>query len=93
MKTTVIHGNPKFRLFVKRLSSGKYQVKFKVVEGSRKGVYGYVLVPSGTTLKEVVSTIKVKILSFSTTDSYYHQHLYSLGKYEQMTYPLMVSKS
>lgn len=85
--------NCKFRLFVKKLSSGKFQVKFKVAEGEKKGVYGYVLVHSETTLKEVTKIIESRILWYRHSDNYYHQHLYSLGKLKQISKPLLVCRA
>ena len=85
--------NARFRLSVKKLSSGKFQVKYRMTEGSAEGIYGYILVPSGTTLKEVVGIIRSRISLFNNSDGFYHQHLYSLGKFKQAHEPLMVCKS
>ena len=93
MSISNIPANSKFRLFVKKLSSGKFQVKFKIVEGDKKGLYGYVLVHPGTTLKEVVKVIESRMLHFGSFDSFHHQHLYSLGKFEQVSMPLTVCRT
>jgi len=84
--------NSRFKLSVKKLSSGKFQVKYRMTEGITDGIYGYVLVSSGTTLREVVGIIRSRVSFFSNSDEFYHQHLYSLGKYKQESGPLMVCK-
>ncbi|HYG37818.1 MAG TPA: hypothetical protein VD908_04330 [Cytophagales bacterium] len=57
----------KFKISSKKLSSGKCQVKFSLKEEKRKEVYGYALVDSKLTLKEVVDhlTYQIKTRSFS----------------------------
>ena len=48
----------KLKLETKKLLSGKYQVKFYILDGSDTDQYGYVLAEPDTTLKEVVHKIQ-----------------------------------
>lgn len=70
----------KLRLSSKRLSSGKCQVKFFASMKGYKDLYGYVLVDSELTLREVVVRIKDKLLSIQQTGDFHHIHLYSIGR-------------
>lgn len=47
----------KLKLSSKRLKSGKYQVKFYLTKPEHEGLYGYLLTPGGTSVKEVVTRI------------------------------------
>ena len=47
----------KLRLETKKLNSGRYQVKFYVVNGGPAYKYGYMLAEADMTLKEVVLKI------------------------------------
>ena len=69
-------GRRKFRLMIRVLTSGKYQVTFEETGTDRDGLYGYVLVNAETTIREVVSQIRSGIFRYNHPD----QHLYSLGK-------------
>lgn len=71
--------NYKLKLYSKRLKSGKCQIKFVVSSPDTSGVYGYLLVESGSTLKEVVNTIEDEMRFIERGDSYYHAHLYNLA--------------
>ena len=64
----------------KRLQSGKCQVKFYVSGDVLNNLYGYTLVDSKATLKQVVSQIKVKLSSIKDYSNYYQQGLFSIGK-------------
>jgi hypothetical protein len=70
----------KLRLFSKRLSSGNYQITFHAKKENEDKKYGHVLVPKGSSLKEVVLTIRSELRQMRNGDNYYHGHLYSLGK-------------
>lgn len=69
----------KLKLYSKKLRSGKCQIKFIISSSSQRGLYGYMLVESGSTLREVVSTIEHEIRYIEQRDSYYHSHLYNLA--------------
>lgn len=72
--------NMQLKIESKKLHSGKCQVKFYFTGEAGRGVYGYTLVDSGTTLKDVVVQIKQKLSSISGYENYYQNHLFSLGK-------------
>lgn len=69
------------RLKSKKLKSGKCQVKFYATIKERKDMYGYVLVDSDKTLKDVVINIKEKLRAIRQTRDFHHLHLYSIGKW------------
>lgn len=68
------------KLSSKKLQSGKCQVKFYANVHDRKDMYGYVLVDSDKTLKDVVIKIKEKLRTIRQTREFHHLHLYSIGK-------------
>lgn len=70
----------KLKLTSKKLRSGKCQVKFFATVRERKEMYGYVLVDSEKTLKDVVVNIKEKLHTIRQTRDFHHLHLYSIGK-------------
>lgn len=74
--------SPEFKLKLKskKLGSGKLQVKFFSTFLNQKEIYGYLLVESKTTLKEVVEEIYNKLNRIQEDQDYYHSHLYSVGK-------------
>jgi uncharacterized UPF0160 family protein len=70
----------KLKLSSKKLSSGKCQVKFYATVRGQRDLYGYVLVEADQTLKEVVTSIKRKLITIHHTRDFHHIHLYSIGK-------------
>ncbi len=70
----------KLKLSTKKLNSGKCQVKFYASVKERKDLYGYVLVDSDKTLKDVVSRIQDKLNVIRSSREFQHIHLYSIGK-------------
>mgnify|MGYP002651923282 FL=1 len=68
------------KLTSKKLQSGKCQVKFFANVHDRRDMYGYVLVDSDKTLKDVVIKIKEKLRTIRQTREFHHLHLYSIGK-------------
>lgn len=73
----------KLRISSKRLNSGKCQVKFHAYAVHQKNLYGYVLVDSDRTLKEVVVKIREKLMSIQQARDFHHIHLYSIGQRSQ----------
>ena len=51
----------KFKVYPKKLSSGKCQVKFVVRSEEAKEMYGYILVDSKVTLKEVIENLEYQL--------------------------------
>ncbi len=70
----------KLKLSSKRLTSGKCQVKFTASVDNREDYYGYVLVESNHTLKEVVLRIKDKLTTIRNNRDFHQMHLFSIGK-------------
>lgn len=58
---TILDDYFKLRISPKRLSSGRYQVKFFATIQPDKEVYGYLLAESGETLKSVTTRIKKRL--------------------------------
>jgi hypothetical protein len=77
----------KLRLFSKKLESGNYQIKFHARKENQQKKYGYVLVPEGSTLRDVVGMIRTEL---SKGELYHHGHLYSLGKPSQRNHNLVI---
>jgi hypothetical protein len=69
----------KIRIFSKKLSSGKCQVKFYFTSIKGKPYYGYMLVESGKTVRDVLDMILDKTKHIDQPDRYYHNHLYNVG--------------
>ena len=62
------------KLTSKKLQSGKCQVKFYANVHDRRDMYGYVLVDSDKTLKDVVIKIKEKLRTIRQTREFHHNH-------------------
>lgn len=80
----------KLKLYSKKLKSGKCQIKFVISTSSEKGMYGYILAESGSTLREVVSTIEHEVRFIEQGDSYYHSHLYNLANKPKRRDPILI---
>ncbi|MBL3658473.1 hypothetical protein [Fulvivirga sediminis] len=70
----------KLKLYSKKLKSGKCQIKFVVSSSNQSRWHGYMLAESGSTLKEVVSSIEEEMRYIDAKDAYYHSHLYNLAE-------------
>ncbi|NQW26439.1 MAG: hypothetical protein HQ474_00890 [Flammeovirgaceae bacterium] len=68
------------KLESKKLSSGKCQVKFFASFHKKKPFYGYLLVDSACSLKDVVHRIREKLTFIECQRDYQQTHLYSIGK-------------
>lgn len=73
----------KLRITSKKLSSGRYQVKFFATVKAEKQLYGYVLVEAEETLKSVISRIKKRLNELDYGYDGNHFHLYHLGQESQ----------
>lgn len=80
MEDVNYNSNYKLKIRAKKLRSGMLQVKFSTNTIKNREFYGYLLVESSTTLKEVVNGIQNKLAEMSNLNDYYHNHLYSIGK-------------
>ena len=95
METEVTNAAPyKLKLCSKKLTSGKFQVKFYVSKGAEtQDMYGYVLVDAKDTLKRVVATIKSRLNLMEEANEYYHTHLYAVRKTKPPRSEFMIFKS
>ena len=69
----------KLKIYSKKLSSGKSQVKFFLTSRRGKSYYGYMLVEKGRSIRNVMETILHKLEDIDCPDRYYHRHLYHVG--------------
>ena len=70
----------KIRIFSKKLPSGKCQVKFYLKSNEKTPYYGYLLVESGRTVKDVIEMIYTKLKKIDQSDLYFHGNLYNLQR-------------
>lgn len=80
----------KLKIKAKKLPSGKLQVKFSANTTKNKELYGYLLVESKTTLKDVVTGIHDKLYEMQSLNDYYHHHLYTIGKAPENNYQFLI---
>lgn len=73
----------KLKISSKKLSSGRYQVKFFATIREEKQLYGYVLVEADETLKSVINRIKSRLKELDYGYEYNHFHLYNVGQESQ----------
>jgi len=90
METEPCLSNFKLKIRAKKLQSGMLQVKFSANTVKNKELYGYLLVESKTTLKEVVIGIQDKLSEMQSLNDYYHHHLYSIGKASANDYHFLI---
>lgn len=64
----------KLRIASKKLSSGRYQVKFFAVI-QKKELYGYLLVSAEETLKSVIKKIRKRLKEIDLREDYRYIHL------------------
>ncbi len=82
-KDLILDDYYKLRITSKKLSSGRYQVKFYATIRERKELYGYVLVEADETLKSVISRIRTRLRELDHSSEFRHFHLYNVGKQHQ----------
>ena len=79
-KDLILDDEYKLRITSKRLTSGKYQVKFFAELRNGKELYGYLLVQAGSSLKEVVVKIRKRLNVLNKTSDAANFHLYHIGQ-------------
>ncbi len=82
----------KLKLTSKRLKSGKCQIKFTISQDADR-CYGYMLADSGSTLRQVVETIELKVRELDNPEWMYHRHLYSLQNKPMSVSPFLLYKT
>lgn len=84
----------KLKLTSKRLKSGKCQIKFTVSHRQEAGgCYGYLLADSGSTLRQVVEAIELKVRQMHNPEWMYHRHLYKLQNKPLSSSPFLFYKA
>jgi len=79
-KDFILDDQYNIRLSSKKLTSGRYQVKFYATVKEDKSLYGYLLVEAQEKLSTVVSKIRGRLETLDHTFDYHHFHLYHVGK-------------
>ncbi len=82
-KDLILDDYYKLRINSKKLSSGRFQVKFSATIKSNKQLYGYILVESSETLKSVIEKIRKRLKVLDKSYEYRHFHLYQVGRRHQ----------
>lgn len=90
MMASCIYSGIKLKITTKKLGSGKLQVKFFTNFHKKNEVYGYLLVESKTTLKDVVTGIYDKLIEIEEEVDYRHKHLYSVGRTKKDNFQFMI---
>ena len=84
-KDLIVDDYYKLKITSRKLTSGRYQVKFFATIRGEKQFYGYVLVESDETLKSVISRIKKRLKELDYGFDSHHFHLYNVGREFQPT--------
>ena len=79
-KDLVLDDYYKLRITSKKLSSGRFQVKFFATIKKEKELYGYLLVGSDETLKSVIQKIRKRLQVLEHSFEFHHFHLYNIGQ-------------
>ncbi|SNS77548.1 hypothetical protein SAMN05421640_1188 [Ekhidna lutea] len=82
-KDLILDDYYKLRISSKKLSSGRYQVKFFATVKESKQLYGYVLVEADETLKSVISRIRKRLRELDLSVEFHHLHLFNVGQERQ----------
>ena len=82
-KNLILDDYYKLKITSKKLTSGRFQVKFFATIKRDKQLYGYLLVESSETLKSVISKIRKRLKILDKTHEYQHFHLYQIGRESQ----------
>ncbi|WP_420578133.1 hypothetical protein [Ekhidna sp.] len=84
-KDLILDDYYKLRITSKKLSSGRYQVKFFATIRQSKQLYGYVLVEADETLRSVIHRIRKRLNELDRSIESRHLHLFSVGQESQPT--------
>jgi hypothetical protein len=69
----------KIRIYSRKLPSGNFQVKFYLTTQKGNPYYGYMLVESGKSVRQVMEILFDKLKEIDQPDMYYHKHLFKVG--------------
>jgi len=79
-KNLILDDYYKLRITSKKLTSGRFQVKFFATIKEEKQLYGYLLVESSETLKSVIDKIRKRLKILNHSIEHQHFHLYNVGQ-------------
>jgi len=79
MKDLILNDKYRLKITSKKLTSGRFQVKFYATIKKRKQLYGYLLVEPEESLKEVVTKIRERLNMLNHSVEHRHFHLYNIG--------------
>ena len=82
-KNLILDDYYKLKITSKKLTSGRFQVKFFATIKNDKQLYGYLLVEASETLKSVINKIRKRLKLLDQTHEYSHFHLFHIGKTSQ----------
>jgi len=83
LQNVVLEDQYRLKISSKKLTSGRFQVKFYATVDSSKELYGYLLVEPEDSLKNVVGRIKARLNVMNYSLEHRHFHLYDLGQTKQ----------
>ena len=69
----------KIRIYSRKLPSGNCQVKFYLTTQKGNPCYGYMLVESSKSVRQVMEILFDKLKEIDRPDMYYHKHLFNVG--------------
>lgn len=78
-KNIILDDYYKLKITSKKLSSGRFQVKFFATIKEDKQLYGYLLVEATETLKSVIKEIRKRLRILDQAYDHQHFHLYHIG--------------
>ncbi len=73
-------GKTQLKIESKKLHSGKCQVKFYLTGRRNQKLYGYTLVDSKRSLKEVITELKEKLENIGGYENFYQNNLFSIKR-------------
>lgn len=82
-KNLVLDDYYKLKITSKKLTSGRFQVKFFATIKDEKRLYGYLLVEASETLKSVIAELRKRLRILEQAHDYQHFHLYDIGRESQ----------
>ena len=83
MKNLILDDHYRLKISSKKLSSGRFQVKFYATVKEDRELYGYLLVEPEESLKRVVSKIRERLNVLNHSIEHHHFHLHDLGHHVQ----------
>ncbi len=86
----ILNDQYRMKISSKKLSSGRYQVKFIATLRAGKELYGYLLAEPQESLKSVVAKIHTRLNSLNQFTEYNYYFLHQLGDYSSAQNPFLI---